>query len=88
MSKSLLDSLSEYESHVDTRVADNTRSLIKKHILPGLVPSLVRGKSTQKLTPVLEKVPVAGFIEQANPILQAKLLEIENSGTRKVIKSQ
>ena len=88
MSKSLLDSLSEYESYVDTRVADNTRSLIKKHILPGLVPSLVRGKSTQKLTPVLEKVPVAGFIEQANPILQAKLLEIENSGTRKVIKSQ
>ena len=88
MSQSLLDSLSQYGNHVDTRVADNTRSLIKKHILPGLVPSLGFGKLTQKLTPILEKIPVAGFIHQANPILQAKLLEIQNSGTRKVIKSQ
>jgi hypothetical protein len=85
MAKSLLDSLSKYESHVGIGVANNTRSLIKKHILPELLSSLDFEKSTQKVTPVWEELPVAGFIEQANPILQSKLLKVEKAGTRKVI---
>jgi hypothetical protein len=82
------EALSEYEAHIGNKgVASNTRSLIKKHLLPRLCPTLDFGK-TQDAAAILNQLPIAGFVVRADPIFQQYLSGVEEAGTRKVAKSQ
>lgn len=85
----LSEILSEYQDHVGKREFSNLRSLLKRHIVPGVLQlyglQQLQGK---RLDCVLEQIPLAGFIAIADPIFQSQILETSNANTRKVEKSQ
>lgn len=88
MVQTLLEATNEYQ-RLREQEANNIRSLIKKRVLPELLPTLGLERLQQKSTEVVfDQIPIAGFVITARPIIHQQLLQVGNSGTRKVMKSQ
>lgn len=89
MSKTILETLEEYQQFRGKQEAANIRSVIKTQLLPQLLPVLGLQSLQHKPVPyVLDQIFINGFIAIADPIVQKHLPLVENPKTRKVLKSQ
>lgn len=86
--QTLLEALAEYRKFRGNE-ANNIRSYIKKRVFIELLSDLKIERWQHKdIEVTLEQVPIAGFVSIASPIFERHLLDVQNSNTRKVMKSQ
>lgn len=78
-----------YKEVAGKDATNNIRSILRRRVLPTLLAAYnlhtLQGKN---LDYVLENIPLAGFVAVAEPIFQDQILQLKNSNTRKIEKSQ
>ncbi|HEY9894883.1 MAG TPA: hypothetical protein V6D34_05620 [Candidatus Sericytochromatia bacterium] len=85
--QTLLEALEEYQKFRGNE-ANNIRSYIKKRVILELLSDLkIELWQHKSINVIAEQVPIAGFVSLASPIFEQHLLDVQNSNTRKVMKS-